>query len=149
MLENGEPPTSKVFYTAADKIRDTRDGEKKGGGISESFSFQGLKVHWRKGNLKALKELDAESAVQTRPKKDKSEFRNQWKQIRKQTIRSAREVLDSPDDVSYDKAILGLSPYNNTTQGPFIPPRSLWRRRKYWLIPCWCGSTSTLVLSVT
>jgi hypothetical protein len=40
LLINREPPTSKLFYTAADKIRDARDGEK--GGISESFSFQGF-----------------------------------------------------------------------------------------------------------
>jgi hypothetical protein len=52
MLINGEPPTSKLFYTA-DKIRDARD-EKKKGGISESLS-QGLKVGHKGSSLKAIK----------------------------------------------------------------------------------------------
>jgi hypothetical protein len=64
MLENGEPPTSKVFYSATyrgDKVTSKRRHVTKKRGISGP-------------NQKALDERDAESAVQNGLQKDKGDF---------------------------------------------------------------------------
>ena len=77
MLENGEPPTSKVFYSATyrgDKVTSKRRHVTKKRGISESSSGVWNATGQKGPNQKALDERDAESAVQNGLQKDKGDF---------------------------------------------------------------------------